>query len=66
MNAIEIGRVSSVSLSERTARIIFAKRESIVSNAFHVLDRGDDWMPTVGDSVCCVCIGNDGFILGKY
>jgi hypothetical protein len=66
MNAIEIGRVSSISETDRTVRVIFAKRDSVVSNDFVVLDHDDDWMPKVGDSVCCLCVGTNGFVIGKY
>ncbi|MGP7817777.1 hypothetical protein [Niallia sp. 01092] len=63
---LDIGVVSSVSTTNKTAKVIWSNRENVVSGDLFILDRGDDWMPKVKDPVVCLCFDKTGFILGKY
>ena len=71
-NIVMTGRVSSVSVVNESARVIFADKTDTdgnphISAPLKVLDRGDDWLPEVGQFVLCLFLPNgesDGFILG--
>jgi len=67
-----IGKVSSVSVISRTARVAFLDKMDTegnphISALLKILDRSDDWLPEVGQLVLCLFLSNgesDGFVLG--
>ncbi|WP_260288510.1 hypothetical protein [Peribacillus aracenensis] len=64
MNITFIGRISTIDSENMTARVLREDKE-IVTGEFSILNRGDDWTPEVGDSVCCLSLtASTGWILG--
>lgn len=60
---VSIAKVSTVSTKEYTARVIW--ENGTVSEELRILRRGDEWRPTVGQSVVCLQRQDGGgFILG--
>jgi hypothetical protein len=64
---VRIGRVSSVSESNRTVRVIFADKFNLISAPLIVVENGSEWIPEVGRLVLCIYLPNgdsDGFVIG--
>lgn len=67
-NLIRVGIVSSVNYSSGTVRVTLPDKENIVTDELPMLSFEYN-MPTVGDIVLCLFLGNglsNGFCLGKY
>ncbi|MCM3567844.1 hypothetical protein [Neobacillus mesonae] len=61
-----IGRVSAVYPDRMTAKV-FHEDRGTVTGELSILDRGDGWLPKVGDSVWCLFLpvkSSEGCILG--
>lgn len=63
-----VGRISAVYPDNKTAKV-YREDLEIVTGNLRILDRGDNWIPSVGDYVVCLFLkqgASNGFILGKY
>lgn len=70
-NSVRIGTVSSVNVSNATARVAFFDQDDMVSSELPVIYPASSkdqfhWMPEAGSIVVCVFSGKDGFIAGTY
>lgn len=77
-NLVRIGRVSSISPSANTAKVVFTDKNDLVSGELMIINRGsmadkDYWMPDIDEQVICLMQPNasgkglnDGFILGSF
>ena len=64
---VRIGIVSSVDLSNRTARVIFRDKNNMVSGPLKVVTQGSAWLPIIGQMALCLYLPDgesDGFVLG--
>lgn len=77
-NLFRIGMISSVNVSNMTARVRFVDRDNTESYDLHILNRGskthkDYWIPSIDEQVLCCylpAIGGsgvgEGFIIGSF
>lgn len=68
---VKIGKVSSININERTARVVFEDKDDMVSGNLIVLINQPpgqkQWLPVVGQMVACLFLATgdgDGFIIG--
>lgn len=60
---VSIATVSTSSAQQRTARVIWENKT--VSEPLGILNRGDSWLPSVGQKVVCLKRKDGGgFVLG--
>lgn len=66
MDPLITGRVSAVYPERRTAKVVRDDRGT-VTGELSILDRGDNWLPVVGEYVVALRVprSSSGYILGR-
>lgn len=63
---VRIGTVSDTDAERRMVRLLY-QSENMTSGWLYVLNRGDQWMPQINDTVLAVFMpvyDGDGFVIG--